>query len=107
MERSAQPPRAPSELDQPQHDPDTLFYREVAMADLPSQYAEEVETFRRMLDLPDPRETMPRSSSLVLGLDDQKGQQELRPRNPSAMLPLSSHIKDAFDKFEQDILASN
>ena len=53
--RSSQPPRAPSELDQPQHDPDPLFYREVAMADLPSQYAEEVETFRHMLDLPDPR----------------------------------------------------
>ena len=47
------------------------------MADLPSQYAEEVETFRRILNLPDPRETMPRSSTSVLGLDDQKGQQEL------------------------------
>ena len=105
--RSSQPPRAPSELDQPQHDPDPLFYREVPMADLPSQYAEEVETFRHMLDLPDPRETMPRSSTSVLGLDDQKGQQELRPRGPSAMLPLSSHIKDAFDKFEQDFLACN
>ena len=107
MKRSTQPSRAPSELDQPQHDPDPLFYREVAMADFPSQYAEEVETFRHMLDLPDPRETMPRSSSLVLGLDDQKNQQELRPRNPSAMLPLSCHIKDAFDTFEQDFLASN
>ena len=77
------------------------------MADLPSQYAEEVETFRYILDIPDPRETMPRSSTSVLGLDDQKGQQELRPRGPSAMLPLGSHIKDAFDKFEQDFLASN
>ena len=77
------------------------------MADLPSQYAEEVETFRHILNPPDPRETMPRSSTSVLGLDDQKGQQELRPRGPSAMLPLSSHIKDAFDKFEQDLLASN
>ena len=36
-----------------------------------------------------------------------KGQQELRPRRPSSMLPLSSHIKDAFDKFEHDFLASN
>ena len=80
--RSSQPPRAPSELDQPQHDPDPLLYREIAMADLLSQYAEEVETFRHMLDLPDPRETMPRSSTSVLGLDDQKGQQELRPRGP-------------------------
>ena len=77
------------------------------MADLPSQYAEEVETFRHILNLPDPRETVLRSSTSVLGLDDQKGQQELRPRGPSARLPLSSHIKDAFDKFEQDFLASN
>ena len=51
MKRSSKPPRAPSEQDQPQHDPDPLFYREVAMADLPSQYAEEVETFRHILDL--------------------------------------------------------
>ena len=50
---------------------------------------------------------MPRSSTSVLGLDDQKGQQELRPRGPSSMLPLSSHIKDASDKFEQHFLASN
>ena len=107
MQRSSKPSRAPSDQDQPQHDPDPLFYREVAMADLPSQYAEEVETFRHILDLPDLRETMPRSSTSVLGLDDKKGQQELRPRGPSSMLPLSSHIKDAFDKFEHDFLASN
>ena len=36
-----------------------------------------------------------------------KGQQELRPRGPPSLLPLSSHIKDAFDKFEHDFLASN
>ena len=72
MKRSAKPPRAHSEQDQPQHDPDPLFYREVAMADLPSQYAEEVETFRHILHLPDPRKTMPRSSTSVLGLDNQK-----------------------------------
>ena len=77
------------------------------MADLPPQYAEEVDTFRHILDLPDPMETMPRSSTSVLGLDDQKGQQELRPRGPSAMFPLSSHIKDAFDKSDQDFLTSN
>ena len=77
------------------------------MSDLPSQYTEEIETFRQLLDLPDPRETMPRSSTTVLGLDDQKGQQELRPRGPSAMLPLSPFLKDTFEKFEQDFLASN
>ena len=48
------------------------------MSDLPSQYAEEIETFRHILDLPDCRETMPRSSTSVLALDDVKGQQELR-----------------------------
>ena len=68
----------------------------------PSQYAEEVETFRQILDLPDPRETLPRSSTTVLGLDDEKGQPELRPRGPSAMLPLNPILKDAFEKFEQD-----
>ena len=76
------------------------------MSDLPSQCAEEIETFRHILDLPDPRETMPRSSTSVLGLDV-KGQQELRPRGPSAMLPLSPYLLDAFEKFEQDFQASN
>ena len=33
------------------------------MSDLPSKYAEEVETFRQILDLPEPRETLPRSST--------------------------------------------
>ena len=50
---------------------------------------------------------MPRSSTTVLGLDDEKGQQELRPRGPSAMLPLNPCLKYAFGKFEQDFLASN
>ena len=44
IQRSSKPSRALSDQDQPRHDPDPLFYREVAMADLPSQYAEEVET---------------------------------------------------------------
>ena len=50
---------------------------------------------------------MPRSSTTVLGLDDEKGQQELRPRGPSAMLPSSPYLKDAFEKFEPDFLVSN
>ena len=94
---------------EPEHQDSTdpVFYREVDMSDLPSQYAEEVETFRQILDLPDPRESLPRSSTTVLRLDDEKGQQELRPRGPSAMLPLNPILKDAFEKFEQDFLASN
>ena len=58
------------------------------MCDLPSQYAEEMDTFRHLFDLPDLRKTMLRSSTTVIGLDDENGQQELRPRSPSAMLPL-------------------
>ena len=77
--------------------------REVALSDVPSQYAEEVDTFRCILGLPDPRESMPRSSISVMGLDEKKGRQELRPRGPSSMLPLSTVIKDAFDKFDHKI----
>ena len=103
----AQPSEAASDQDFPQHDPDPPYYREVALSDIPSQYAEEVDTFRRILSLPDPRESMPRSSTSVMGLDDEKGRQELRPRGPSSILPLSSVIKDAFDKFQHDFKAAN
>ena len=75
----AQPSGAASDQDLPQHDPDPPYYREVALSDIPSQYSEEVDTFRRILSLPDPRESMPRSSTSVLGLDDEKGCQELGP----------------------------
>ena len=103
----AQPSGALFDHDQPQHDPDPPYYREVALSDVSSQYAEEVDTFRRILSLPDPRESIPKSSTSVMGLDDEKGRQELRPRGPSSMLPLSSVIKDAFDKFEHDFQAAN
>ena len=106
--RSPKPSRkALSDQDQPQHDPDPPYYREVALSDIPSQYAEEVDTFRRILKLLDPRESMPRSSTAVTGLDDKKGRQELRPRGPSSILPLNSIIKDAFDKFDHDFQAAN
>ena len=64
VKKSAKSLKAPSEQDQ-QDNPDPVFYREVDMSDLPSQYTEEVETFRYILDLPNPRETMPRSSTIV------------------------------------------
>ena len=103
----AQPSGAASDQDLPQHDPDPPYYREVALSDITPQYSEEVDTFRRILYLPDPRDSMPRSSTSVLGLDDEKGRQELRPRGPSSILPLSSVIKDAFDKFQHDFKAAN
>ena len=107
IKKSTKPQQAPSEPEHQQDSTDPIFYREVDMSALPSQYAEEVETFRQILPLPDPRETLPRSSTTVLGLDDKKGQQELKPRGPSAMPPLNPILKDAFEKFEQDFLASN
>ena len=88
--------KAPAEPEHQQDSTDPVFYREVDMSDLPSQYAEEVETFRQILEVPDRRETLPRSFTTVLGLDNEKGQQELRPRGPSAMLALNSILKDAF-----------
>ena len=101
--RSSRPSWAISDQDQPQHDPDPPpYYREVALSDIPSQ-----NIFRRILSLPDPRESMPRSSTSVMDLDDEKDRQELRPRGPSSMLPLSSVIKDAFGKFEHDFQAAN
>ena len=57
--RSSKPSGALSDQDQPQHDPDPPYYREVALSDVPSQYAEEVDTFIHILALPDPRESMP------------------------------------------------
>ena len=108
VKKSAKPQQAPSEHDQQQDNTDLVFYREVDMSDLPSQYAEEVETFRHILDLSDPRETICLGPlPLCAGPDDEKGQQELRPRGPSAILPLNPCLKDASEKFEQDFLASN
>ena len=50
---------------------------------------------------------MSKSSTVVMGLDDEKGRQELRPSGPSSMLPLNSIIKHAFDKFDHDFQAAN
>ena len=94
-QKSAKPQQAPFGHDQQQDSTDPVFTRW------------KMETFRQILDLPDHRETLPRSSTTVLGLGDEEGKQELRPRGPSAMLPLNSILKDAFEKFEQDFLASN
>ena len=79
----------------------------MALADIPNQYAEEVDTFRRILKLPDPRDSVPRPATAIIGIDDEVAVQELRPTGPSAMLPLNSGIRDAFDKFNNDFMAAN
>ena len=45
----SQPSGALSDQDQPQHDPDPPYCRKVALSDVPSQYVEEVDTFRCIL----------------------------------------------------------
>ena len=74
---SSQPKGDPSEQDKHQTDSDRVFYSEVDMSDLPSQYTEEIEPFRHILKLPDPRDTMARSSTTLLGLDDEKANRSL------------------------------
>ena len=76
-----------------------FFDREVDMSDLPSKYVEDIETSRQILNLPDPKDTMPRSFTTIWALDNEEGQQELKPRVPSAMLPLNPFLKDASEKF--------
>ena len=62
------------------------------MFDLPSQYTEDSETFRQILKHPNPRDSMSRSCGTVWALNYVAGQQELRPRGRSAMLPLSPQL---------------
>ena len=65
IKKSTKPLQAPSEHEDQQDSTDSVSYSEVDMSDLPLQYAEEVETFRQILELPDPRENLPRSSTTV------------------------------------------
>ena len=78
--------KAPCEPDHLQDSTDPVFYREKCVTSL---------------------HNLPRSSTTVLGLDNKKGKQDLRPRGPSVMLPLNPILKNTFEKFEQDFLASN
>ena len=55
---------------------------------MPSQYTEDIDTFTQNLNLHDPMDGMPRSSTIVWALNDVAYQQELRPRSRSAKLPL-------------------
>ena len=41
------------------------------------------------------------------GLNKVASQQELRPKDPSAMLPVSPTLNEALDKFVQDFQAAN
>ena len=74
------------------------------MSDLPSQ---DTGTFRQVLNIPALRDSMPVSSSSVLGLNKVAQQQEFSPKGPLAMLQVSPSLKEAIDKFKQDFKAAN
>ena len=65
VKRSSKPKGDSTEQIKTNLDPDPVFYREVDMSDLPSQYTKDIETFRQILKLPDPRDNMPMSSTTV------------------------------------------
>ena len=61
---------------------DPIYSREVDLSDSPSQYTEDIETFRQVLGIPDPKHSMA-VSDLVMGLHEEQGKQEARPKGPS------------------------
>ena len=74
--------------------PDPIYSREVDLSDLPSQYTEDIETFRQVLGIPDPKHSMP-VSNLIMGLN-------ARPKGPSTFLPANPALKEELRKWEQD-----
>ena len=89
--RSYKPSGAASDEDLPQHDPDLSYYSEVALSDVSSQYAEEVDTLFPSLT----PGSVCLSPQLLLWAWMMKKAFK------------SSVIKDAFDKFEHDFQAAN
>ena len=86
--------------------PDPIYSREVDLSDLPSQYTEDIETFRQVLGIPDPKHTMP-VSNLILGLNEEQEKQEVRPKGPSTFLPANPALKEELTKWEQDFQKLN
>ena len=81
--------------------PDEIYSREVDLSDLPSQYTEDIETFRHVLGIPDPKHSMP-VSNLIMGLNQEQEKQEARPKGPSTFLPANPALKEELTKWEQD-----
>ena len=81
--------------------PDPIYSREVDLSDLPSQYTEDIETFRQVLGIPDPKHSMP-VSNLIMGLNEEQEKQEARPKGPSTFLPANPALKEELTKWEQD-----
>ena len=81
--------------------PDPIYSWEVDLSGLPSQYTEDIETFRQVLGIPDPKHSMP-VSNLIMGLNEEQEKQEARPKGPSTFLPANPALKEELTKWEQD-----
>ena len=86
----------------------TIISREVDLisSDLPYQYTEDIETFRRVLNIPHPRNSMP-VSTLVMGLNAVAQKQVCRPKWLSAFVPANPSLKEPLEEFEQDFKNAN
>ena len=80
-----------------QFNPDPIISGEVDVSDLPTQYTEGIETFRQVLNIPNPRDSVPVSSTLVIGLNKVAQKQELSPRGPFTFLPANPSFKEALE----------
>ena len=86
---------------------DPIIPKEVDMSDLPSWYTEDIKLLRQVFNIPDPRDSMLVSSTSIWGLNKVAQQRELRPKGPSAMLPVSHTLKETLDKFEREFKVDN
>ena len=73
--------------------PGPIYSWEVDLSDLQSPYTEDVETFRQVLGIPDPKHSMP-VSNLIMGLNEEQEKQEARPKGPSTFLPANPALKE-------------
>ena len=76
------------------------------MSDLPSQYTENIETFRQILKLPDPRDNVPVYSLTLWGLNDVASRQELRPNFSTALTKVTSECNLTMEKCQDSIKAT-
>ena len=63
--------------------------------------------FKQVLNIPDPRNSMPVSSTWVMGLKAVAQKQVFSPEEPSTFLPVNPSLKEALEKFEQDFKIAN
>ena len=87
--------------------PDPNLFREVDVSDPPSQYTEDTETFRQVLNIPKFRDSVPVSSTSVWGLNKVAQKQEVRPKGLASFRLANISLMEALEEFELDFNAAN